>query len=79
MCRLVDGSVLTPTECEMLALMAGGCCSDKEIAAERGVTTHTVHHQMVLLRAKFGFAHRVKIAFWARDNGYGPQAKAARK
>lgn len=51
---------LTPAEAEVAALVRAGA-SDKEIAARRGTSVRTVHHQVGAVLRKLGLGSRLEL------------------
>jgi len=55
---------LTPRESEVLSAIVAGK-TNKQIAAEHGVSKHTIRTQLQMLSAKVGTCSRVELAVWA--------------
>ena len=78
---------LTPRECEVAALVAGGS-SNKAIADELVISPATAARHVANILAKLGFSSRAQIAAWAADKqldltgpaaASGPARGAARR
>jgi len=60
--------VLSARECEVLALVVGGC-SNQEIAGELGITRNTVKNHLRNILVKLGVKNRVQAAAYAVSHG----------
>lgn len=66
---------LTEREREVVALIAQGM-HNKAIAAELGITDHTVRHHLTAIFAKLGVADRLELAVYAfRHHGAGARER----
>jgi len=55
---------LSPREREIARLLATGR-TDREIAAQLGLSPRTIHHHLARVRAKAGLNRRAELALWA--------------
>ena len=65
------GAALSARELEVLRLVARGL-SNKEIAAELGITTHTVKYHLAALLEKLGVRSRTEAVSFGVRNGLVP-------
>ncbi|MDY6876836.1 MAG: response regulator transcription factor [Chloroflexota bacterium] len=60
--------LLSARECQVLALVVGGC-SNQEIAGELGITRNTVKNHLRRILAKLGVRNRAQAAAYAVSHG----------
>jgi len=66
-----EGATLAPRELEVLRLVAQGLVN-KEIAAELGISTHTVKYHLASLLAKLGVSTRTEAVMLGIRTGLVP-------
>ncbi len=59
-----EGSLLTNRECEVAALVGGGC-TDRQVSSRLGITELTVRNHLSSIFNKLGIANRFELIVWA--------------